>query len=273
MNTVLAALDNSLASKPVIDAARALAALLGAGVEAIHVRVDGYHTASETAAAAHVPLTLADGDVVAALAAAAARDEIVALAIGARGTPAGHRALGGTATAVATAASKPVLIVPPHANVVRPIRRVLVPLEGTRASSLAPSWVFQLVDDPGVEAVVLHVHQETDLPSFTDQPQHEQPAWEHEFVSRYCLGLPVAAVQTRVGRAEEWVPLTAEQTECDLIALGWAQELEAGRAAVVRGTLERTRLPVLLVPVRASRDPKERPALSSATGIEDSAAR
>jgi nucleotide-binding universal stress UspA family protein len=248
MSTVLAAIDNSLASKPVIDAARSLAGLLGADVEAIHVQADGARTATQAAAGADVPLTLAEGKVVSALIAAAEPDGIVALAIGARGTPAGPRPLGGTATAVATAASKPVMIVPPHAKDARAIRRVLVPLEGTLSTSLTPGQVFHLVDT-GVEAVVLHVYEEADLPSFTDQPQHEQPAWAEEFVNRYCLGLPVADVQTRVGRPEELVPVVAEETSCDLIALGWAQELGPGRAVVVRGTLERTRLPVLLVPV------------------------
>lgn len=37
----------------------------------------------------------------------------------------------------------------------------------------------------------------------------------------------------------------------DLIALGWSQELAGGGAAVVREALERSRVPVLLVPVGA----------------------
>lgn len=39
-----------------------------------------------------------------------------------------------------------------------------------------------------------------------------------------------------------------------MIALGWAQELAEGRAAVVREALERSRVPVLLVPVAAQVD-------------------
>ena len=267
MSTVLAAVDNSLASRPVLAAAGSLAAILGARVEAIHVQVDGGRTAIETAAAADVPLAIATGDVVEALTVAGEREDIVALAIGARGTPSGRRPLGGAATAVATASRKPVLIVPPHAVIAQPFGRVLVPLEGTLASSPAPGWIFHLVQDADVEAVVLHVHDEHGIPSFTDQPQHEQAAWAREFVCRYCAqGLPTAAVETRVGRPEEWVPAVAEEKGCDLIALGWAQELEGGRAEVVRGTLERTRLPVLLVPVRVgpARLDSVRPLASSA---------
>jgi hypothetical protein len=42
----------------------------------------------------------------------------------------------------------------------------------------------------------------------------------------------------------------AEELGCELIALGWSQQLSAGRAPVVRETLERSRLPVLLIPVQ-----------------------
>lgn len=44
MKTVLAALDNSLAGTPVLAAARALASLLEARVEAVHVRTNGDRT-------------------------------------------------------------------------------------------------------------------------------------------------------------------------------------------------------------------------------------
>jgi hypothetical protein len=53
-----------------------------------------------------------------------------------------------------------------------------------------------------------------------------------------------------VGRAEDLVAAVADDCGCDLVALGWSQELAEGRAPVVRGTLERSRLPILLVPVR-----------------------
>jgi hypothetical protein len=54
-----------------------------------------------------------------------------------------------------------------------------------------------------------------------------------------------------VGRSGELVPLVADEHDCDLIALGWSQELAPGRAVVVRETLQRSRRPVFLVPVRA----------------------
>ena len=62
--------------------------------------------------------------------------------------------------------------------------------------------------------------------AFTDQPQHEVSAWTREFIQRYCpWGIGTLQLETRVGRIGELVPLVAEQCECDLIALGWSQQL------------------------------------------------
>ena len=55
-------------------------------------------------------------------------------------------------------------------------------------------------------------------------------------------------MQVRLGRREEEILRAVNETEPDLVALGWAQELAAGRAPVVRELLERGRIPVLLVP-------------------------
>ena len=108
MKKVLAALDNSLAGKSVLAAASAFAALLDAEVEALHVRTDGERTARNTAEAAGIPLRTTTGPVVERLVEAGRASDVVALAIGARGTPAGRRPLGGTASAIANALPKPV---------------------------------------------------------------------------------------------------------------------------------------------------------------------
>src|SRR5436309_6878213 len=88
---------------------------------------------------------------------------------------------------------------------------------------------------------------------FTDQPQHEQGAWNEEFLRRYCpWGIGSVRVERRVGRCEEVVPLVAEQKAADIIVLGWAQELAPGRAGVVRAALARSSVPVMLVPVHVA---------------------
>ena len=74
------------------------------------------------------------------------------------------------------------------------------------------------------------------------------------FIHRYCpRGIGDVQLETRIGRIGELVPIVAVRCGCDLIALGWSQQLAQGRAPVVRETLERSQLPVLLVPVELTR--------------------
>ena len=84
MKKVLAALDNSLAGKSLLAAASTFATLLGAEVEALHVRTDGERTARNTADAAGIRLRATTGPVVERLVEAGRASDVVALAIGAR---------------------------------------------------------------------------------------------------------------------------------------------------------------------------------------------
>jgi nucleotide-binding universal stress UspA family protein len=252
MKKVLAALDNSLAAKALLAAARTLATLLDAEVEAVHVRTNGDRTARSSAAAAGVPFRTLEGAVVERLVEAGGATDVVALAIGARRTPSASRPLGGTASAVASALPKPVMIVPPDADPPGAFRRILVPIEGLVSHAFAPQWLFEPAVDAGIDVLALHIHDADSIPAFTDQPQHEQSAWAAEFVRRYCRwGIEEVRLETRVGRIGELIPVVAAESECDLIALGWSQELSSARAPVVRETLERAPLPLLLVPVSA----------------------
>ena len=61
---VLIALDNSLGARAVLASGRALAALLDANVEALHVRVNGDRTVRDTAEAAGLPLRTTSGPVI-----------------------------------------------------------------------------------------------------------------------------------------------------------------------------------------------------------------
>jgi hypothetical protein len=251
--TVVAALDNSVAAAPVLDAARAFAALLGTDVGALHVHVDGTRTITELTEASGVPLRIVEGEVVDALRHAAADDAVAALVIGARATPGSTRPVGTTALDVLRAAEKAVVIVPPDAARVRRLHRILVPLEGTISSSLAPRAVFRLARDVDIDVVVVHVRDERSLPAFTDQPQHETRAWTEEFLARYCpWGIGDVRVDVRVGRRDEQILAAVSANDVDLIALGWSQQLAAGRAPVVRAVLERAHVPVLLIPVHLS---------------------
>jgi nucleotide-binding universal stress UspA family protein len=251
MRTVLAALDNSLAARPVLATATNLARVFGATVEAVHVGDDGDRIAAAEAAAAGVELRTLPGPTVPALVAASDDDRVAVLVLGARGFPVGGRPIGSTALEVITSLPKPVVVVPPDALPREGVQRVLVPLEGTARTSLAPKRLIELARDAHVELVALHVHDAETLPAFTDQPQHEAAAWRDEFVARYCpWGVHAVSMQVRLGRREEEIVRAAAETEVDLVALGWTQELAGGRAPVVRELLERGRTPVLLVPVQ-----------------------
>jgi nucleotide-binding universal stress UspA family protein len=160
--------------------------------------------------------------------------------------------LGSTAVAVATTLLKPVVVVSPEAEPPPIISRALVPLEGELTTSLAPRALIELAPAVGLEVVALHVVPPEAIPAFTDQPQHEQQAIAREFLARYCpWGIDVVRFETRVGRREDLIPLAAEECDCDLIVLGWLQQLSSGRAKVVRATLERSRVPVMLLPIQA----------------------
>ncbi len=139
MKTTLAALDNSLASRSVLASAQALSTLLDSHVEAIHVQTNGQRTVRSMADAAGIALRTTTGSVIERLVEAGEVGDVVALAIGARGTPASSRPLGGTATAVAVALHKPVLVVPPDADPPSAFRRVLVPGTATPERS---EWFY-----------------------------------------------------------------------------------------------------------------------------------
>ena len=71
-----------------------------------------------------------------------------------------------------------------------------------------------------------------------------------EFLRRYCpWGIGKVRCEMRLGRREELIVAVAEEVRADIVALGWAQELEAGRAPLVRTVLTRGAVPLLLVPV------------------------
>ena len=152
---------------PCLPRRDALAALLGADVEAVHVRTNGEHGARAVADAAGLALTTAGGPVVERSSElAAAERRRVALVIGARATPGGapagwaHRARGRDARCQAGAGR------PTGSRTGAGCERVLVPLEGSVSSSLAPRRARSSSRaGRSVDVVALHVHDEDSIPS------------------------------------------------------------------------------------------------------------
>jgi nucleotide-binding universal stress UspA family protein len=250
---VLAALDQTAASRPVLAASHEIARVFAADVAAVHVLQDGAQRVRELAADDRVPLVELEGPPGARLTQALEDDDAaIALVVGTRARPHGGREIGSTALEVVTTAHKPVFAIPPELPAGFAIHRVLVPLEG----SLATSDAYPAIHRPGaehVDIVILYVLEEHALPAFSDQPQHEWEAFGREFLARYSpWPIEHVRLETRVGRPEQHILPVAHETNCDLIALAWAQELAPRRASIVRDTLRRGTIPVMLVPVKAA---------------------
>jgi nucleotide-binding universal stress UspA family protein len=245
---VLAAIDSSAAARPVLSAAKAVADLLGADVDALHVRERAWATAKAAADAAGMQLTLLSGRALERIIQEAGRPDVVAVVLGARATPGGARPAGHVATQIATSSRKPIVVVPPDCEVPVRLRRILVPLEAVIATASAVHSAMLAAATGGAEVVVVHVITDQALPPFTDQPQHEFEAWTNEFRRRYC-DHPEVRLEVRMGVPRDRVLAFAEEMEADAIILAWSQRLVAERAALVRSVLEHSRIPVILVPV------------------------
>jgi nucleotide-binding universal stress UspA family protein len=247
MSRVLACIDNSAAARPVLAVARVLAPVLNATVQAVHVREDGDRTARAAATSLGLPLRVLDGDPLEQLARLAAEDDVVGVVVGARGRPAGRRPAGHLALGIANRVATPVILVPPDAELPSELHRVLVALEGTPRNARRLKRTIELAEGAGLELVVVHVDDETSIPSFSDQVQHETEAYAHEFLARFAPGAPAARLELRIGEPAEEILTTADSSCPDLLAIGWPQSDDPARGIVAREVLDRSHRPVLLV--------------------------
>jgi nucleotide-binding universal stress UspA family protein len=157
--------------------------------------------------------------------------------------------LGSTALAVVTSLRAPVVVVPPEAAVASRLSRVLVPLERRTSSSLAPRSTVELASGAQVDVIALDM-----------DGVNEDETWMREVLARYCpWGIGDVRVERRTGSREEIVPTVAEESKADVVVLGWARQLSDSRAPVVRAVLERSRIPVMLIPVSVRGGDDERP--------------
>jgi hypothetical protein len=144
---------------------------------------------------------------------------------------------------------KPVVLVPAAArDQPPPIRRVLMPLDGTAQTASAIAATAEQLARGGAELVVLHVFDAETVPKFWDQPAHAGHTWAQEFLARYCAQ-PGARLELRTGTAAEHVLKVAGAEKADLIALAWSQRLGGGRAPIVRRAIVEAAVPVMLVPI------------------------
>lgn len=249
MGRIIALVDNSAAARPVLGTAVALGPVLGATVEAVHVTENGSGTAAALAEQFAVPLRVMAGDPLETITDLAEADDVVAIVVGSRDRPRGRRHAGHLALALADRLSKPVVMVPPEAQPPDRVRKVLVGMEGTASNARGLQRVVTLVEDAGVELVVVHVDDEDSIPSFSDQVQYETEAYAREFLDRYCQGATTVRLETRIGVPADEIIAAAAEISPAILALGWPQTHEPGRGEVVREVVDRSRIPVLLIAV------------------------
>lgn len=144
---------------------------------------------------------------------------------------------------------RPVLVVPVSKRPVATsdLDRVLVPLDGTALSAETVAEAVGMFCARGIDVVVLHVFDHSTVPRFWDQAVHARKSWAEEFLARFC-DRPNARLELRSGPPGTNVVDVAVAEHVDLIALGWSQNLSAGRAHTIRVALANSPVPVLLLP-------------------------
>lgn len=248
--SVVAFVDESPATAPVLAMASVLGQVLEASVKAVHVADAIGPAVSAVAESAGIPLETVPGDPTAQIVAQMEAPEVRAGVMGSRRQPVGPRPVGHIAFEVITDVDKMVVMVPPDAKVPAPgaMDRILVPLDGTEESAAAVIEMCDTFAESGVEIVVVHVFDETTTPRFWEHPQYDREAFGEAFLARFMDDVE-ARFTLRTGQSHHGVVSAAETEEVDLVALGWSRRLEPGRADVVRRVLSDTPIPVLLVPV------------------------
>jgi nucleotide-binding universal stress UspA family protein len=268
-SVILVPLDGSQPALNALPIAKALAILEGAPIRILHV-ADRTPPLAELAAQLGVPpseLRGASIDVRPGQAAAVileAAEEVARLVVlctySAPKPPAAI--LGETALAVLSNASCPVVLVNPGLKLgAWSLRRVLVPHEGTPATSDAVRPAAELAKRAGAELLVLQVAApgaqapvETGSitpPVYLDQAQHEWPAWTGEFIGRLGCFFPLEGLRVRLmlghgAPADEILRVSQEQA-ADLIVMAWKGRWTPEHAETLKAVVRDAPCPTMVV--------------------------
>lgn len=250
MTRVIAAIDGTAASPGVLRVATEVGRVIGADVDAVHVVDEVASTEAELQVLdAGLTLRLLQGPVGPAIVAEASASDVEAVVVGLRRTVGGSRAVGHVALDVIDRADAIVVAVPPTTPPTFELHTVLVPIHGRPADAL--EHVVRLSRGAHLDLVILHVHDESSIPAFEDQPHYDVEAWANEFLARWVPDArDDAVVEVRVGAPEEEIIDVARECGAHMIAIGWDRDRSPGRAMVVRAALRRGNVPVALLPIR-----------------------
>ncbi|MCL6095211.1 MAG: universal stress protein [Actinobacteria bacterium] len=265
---LLAAIDGSAATTPVLLAASKLAPLLDATVQALNISptsetekalsTDSLPDAasssrSESAAAIasslHISLRNVEGDVADELSTAIGDPSVVAAVVGARRLESHRYQLGHITQELLAHATKPILVVWPQWTPSSDAtwQKVLCPLDGNESTARSIRTTMTTIASRGAKIVAVHVFEPDTVPRFWDQHGHTQESWGREFLYRNC-SVPGTTLQILAGPPGEKIVEAANGYQADMIVMCWAGSTEGGRAPVVTEVLYRTRIPVLLIP-------------------------
>lgn len=245
----MASLDTTASARPVLEAAFRLDELLRAGVRALHVPAPGRSEATPTDLAARgaVPLDVFEGLVAEVLVRELGGTGVQVAVLGARSTTGGRRPVGSVTRKVIESCARPVLVVPPEAVDLRPIRSALVPVEGTHQTSWPlEEWLPRLSGQ--VDLMGLHVLTPERTPPMLDRPVRDMLLIADAFHERHLPG--AGRLEMRSGHVASQVIACSQEQEVDLIILSWMQSGAAGRSQTVLEVLGRSPIPVLLLPGR-----------------------
>ncbi|APR83788.1 Hypothetical protein A7982_09137 [Minicystis rosea] len=170
--------------------------------------------------------------------------------------------LGDVASRTLAATNTGVIVLRPHTTLA-PVKRILVPLDGTpsTAAALAPAGELAQRLDAGLDLVLvedLAAPPPTESgamapPQYVDQPQHEWPAFSSEFLQRFLGSIAhvPSGVPTRfflgAGRPADEILRFAKELDTDLIALVWHGGCSAEHGLCFRDVVRGTRRPVLVL--------------------------
>lgn len=281
---VVVPLDGSSAGATALPVALTVAAQLGARVQALRIGVadssvgEPWRTMGlEAPLQAEVHLRYEVGDPVEGILAASADPSVVLVVMSTHGHDVGPgQRLASVPKRVLTEAVRPILLTRPElrASGSRPLKRLLVPLDGTPSTTGALAPAMDLARRLRVSIDLLYVlypfqprpaeQGSMTLPSYVDQPQYEWPAWRAkvvEWLRCSCDNVPKDAKldvflargldAQEIGAA---IVAFAAEHEDDAIVVVRRSRLDQGRGHILRYLLDSSPCPVLVVPgpLRAS---------------------
>ena len=268
---VLVAWDGSPGAATALPVAKLVAGQLGAEVEALYVATDAQDREERgsllmrEAKRLGFGLRLATGDAANEIVRWTEEPGIVLVALMTHGREfeVAYR-LGGVAGRIVARTKRPVLIVKHEsANLVRGLKRLLVPVDGTPKTAAALHPVMELAAVLGAAIDLLYVaapdqkapeeRGSVTAPRYVDQPQHEWPEWAAEVVNRLatcCAGCP-DEVPVRIflaqGEIGAEIARFAAENQTDAIVLVRRSRFQPDRAKVIRSVLGQTSCFVIIV--------------------------